>query len=512
MRERAHDQAEELRLVGVHEDGAHLIVSAANGDVFRLPLDEALRRAVSRPAPQRPAPSGSDGAGMTPRQIQAEIRAGATAEEVAASSGVPLARVQRFEGPVLAEREHMARRAQAVEVPGRLPTQEALRGPAADRPVTLGEMAAYRLSLHGVAAGAVEWDSWRRPDGQWTVVARFALPEGAPSSIGEEPPAMWTFHPAHRTVANANRWAQQLSELEPLDGPAPRRRLAAVSDRPFDVEAAEEHHDGELDREGELLDMLRARRGQRLGVDEDGDDALALLLTHGIPAAHPRSAEAEEADSDAGPGEHHRAGEWERGAWDAPRARGHRDRDPERHGAPAMDQDEDTADDDGRPAPRGGITSLLSRLNVRTPQDADSRLDLGPGVSTATTEMTVVPSARPPADGSADDGARTRRGIDGRGAGPITPMQGPREAVQAEAPEREESRERPETPAAPREPERPVGPGTPEHREREHRDREDREPPRPEPAAQGEPTRRSSRPKRSSVPSWDEIVFGTKGD
>lgn len=501
MRERAHDQAEELRLVGVHEDGAHLIVSAANGDMFRLPLDEALRRAVSRPAPQRPAPSGSDGPGMTPRQIQAEIRAGATAEEVAESSGVPLARVQRFEGPVLAEREHMARRAQAVEVPGRLPTQESLRGSAADRPVTLGEMAAYRLSLHGVAAEAVEWDSWRRPDGQWTVVARFALPEGAPSSIGEEPPAMWTFHPGHRTVANANRWAQQLSELEPLDGPAPRRRLAAVSDRPFDVEAAEEHPGGELDREGELLDMLRARRGQRLGVDEDGDDALALLLTHGIPAAHPRSSEPDEADPEAA------SDEWERSPWEGTRPRGRADRDAERHGAHAPDRDRDqdlddeTADDDGRPAPRGGITSLLTRLNVRSAQDADSRLDLRPGVSTATTEMTVVPSARPAGGDSGGDagghGRRPQGRPDGDGAGHAP--------AEPDVPRREEAPERPETPeesGAPQEPERQAREGTPE----------DREAARAETAGQGEPTRRSSRPKRSSVPSWDEIVFGTKGD
>jgi hypothetical protein len=27
-----------------------------------------------------------------------------------------------------------------------------------------------------------------------------------------------------------------------------------------------------------------------------------------------------------------------------------------------------------------------------------------------------------------------------------------------------------------------------------------------------EPERQPSRPKRSSVPSWDEIVFGTRGD
>jgi hypothetical protein len=503
MRERAHDQAEELRLVGVHEDGAHLIVSAANGDVFRLPLDEALRRAVARPAPQRPVPSGTEGAGMSPRQIQAEIRAGATAEEVAASSGVPLARVQRFEGPVLAEREHMARRAQAVEVPGRLPAQDALRGPAAARPVTLGEMAAYRLSLHGVSADAVAWDSWRRPDGQWTVVAQFALPEDAPSSIGEEPPAMWTFHPVHRTLANANRWAQQLSELEPLDGPAPRRRLAAVSDRPFDVEAPESRRRNEtLDREAELLDMLRARRGQRLGVDEDGDDALALLLTHGIPAAHPRTPGdgLEPEDEPEATGGSAQAGA-AHGGTDSADGTGRAD---SADGADSASGAEEEPDDGvSSPLQRGGITSLLSRLNGRGHDDA-GRLDLPPGVSTATTEMTVVPSPRPltrrgeTRDEAHDDQGEEQPAPAGRSDSQDVPTApgGPVRPAGAHAGDRAPLEGPTGTP--PPRPEAPKRAGTP------------RSEPRPEGGA--EPPRRSSRPKRSSVPSWDEIVFGTKGD
>ena len=158
----------------------------------------------------------------------------------------------------------------------------------------------------------MEWDSWRRPDGSWTVVARFEAKPGGHAGIGEEPPAMWTFSPARKSLQNANRWAQQLSELEPLDGPVPARRLSAVSDRPFDFETdaeaaaaprpASAHNSGK-DSDG-LLDMLRSRRGQRLGVDEDGDDALAMLLTNGVPAAHPRPSEvvAEPEAEDSGTG------------------------------------------------------------------------------------------------------------------------------------------------------------------------------------------------------------------
>ena len=87
----------------------------------------------------------------------------------------------------------------------------------------------------------------------------------------------------------------------------PTRRLTAVSDRPFDfetdAEAAARTATGqhsiihqmllqqdrihqEQDADG-LLDMLRSRRGQRIGVDEDADDALAMLLATGLPAATP---------------------------------------------------------------------------------------------------------------------------------------------------------------------------------------------------------------------------------
>ena len=53
---------------------------------------------------------------MSPRDIQARIRGGATAAEVAELSGLPLAKVERYEGPVLAEREYVAQQARKVEV------------------------------------------------------------------------------------------------------------------------------------------------------------------------------------------------------------------------------------------------------------------------------------------------------------------------------------------------------------------------------------------------------------
>jgi hypothetical protein len=283
---------QELRLVGVQEDGGHLLLSNEDGEEFSLPVTDALRAAATRPI-HRPSAKAADAAEgvVTPRDIQARIRAGATAEQVAAESGVDLERVRKYEGPVLAERDWIAHQARQVEVAAPQPGHDLYRGTFGERPALLGDMVRHRLAALGMDAGTAHWDAWRMNDGTWTVSLDFST-EGADSAIGDQPPALWTFRPSSRHLDNRNRWAQVLSELDPLDGAFGARRLSAVGDRPFNVE---EDDAGpaptpapaprgprpavDQDSQDELLDVLRARRGQRLGVDEAGDDELALMLT-----------------------------------------------------------------------------------------------------------------------------------------------------------------------------------------------------------------------------------------
>lgn len=460
---------QDLRLVGVHDDGSHLLLSGTGGVMFRLPIDEALRVA-SRPSAKASGSVGAIAIAMSPRDIQSRIRSGATAADVAEISGLPLAKVERYEGPVLAEREYVAQQARNLEVASPIPGQEVHRSAFGDNPASLGEMVAHRLTAHGLDSSAVEWDSWRRPDGSWTVVARFETKLDQNSGIGEEPPAMWTFSPSRKTLQNANRWAQQLSELEPLDGPVPARRLSAVSDRPFNFEtdaesAAAKSGAGQDKDPNGLLDMLRARRGQRLGVDEDGDDALAFLLAHGVPAAHPRPSEVT----------HEPAG-------------GGADQESPAPGRPGPDQVAEEVTqaahiDSLTPAEpltrrRDGRPSMLSRLNLAPRNhDADNdALKLHNGVSTETREVTITASQLRPAG----------------------PTVGPPAAGSGRAGE--------EAPT--------INVGLDEllGGARPCRERDD--------AAEGsragrdanQPERQPSKPKRSSVPSWDEIVFGTRGD
>jgi hypothetical protein len=65
---------QDLRLVGVHDDGEHLLLSGTVGEMFQLPIDEALRVAASRsPAKVR---VGATPVALSPRDIQARIRSG----------------------------------------------------------------------------------------------------------------------------------------------------------------------------------------------------------------------------------------------------------------------------------------------------------------------------------------------------------------------------------------------------------------------------------------------------
>jgi hypothetical protein len=469
---------QDLRLVGVHDDGEHLLLSGAGGEMFQLPIDEALR-AASRSSAK--AASAAPPVAMSPRDIQARIRSGATAAEVAELSGLPLAKVERYEGPVLAEREYVAQQARKIEVAAPSPGHDMYRSAFGDNPASLGDMVAHRLRAHGIEPSSVEWDSWRRPDGSWTVAARFEAKKGGTAGIGEEPPALWTFSPARKSLQNANRWAQQLSELEPLDGLVPARRLTAVSDRPFDfetdAEAAARHSSGPhtgphavpppgKDADG-LLDMLRSRRGQRLGVDEDADDALALLLTHGVPAAHPRPSEVQPEPEPQEP---------------APAGAGS---EPD---APAAQADPLTRRRDARP-------SMLSRLSlIPLHKDDDDVLKLHDGVSTETREVTIVASPARPA---------------GPGSPPAAPPQDAGQTDHAGQPGHTGQTRHTGQPGhtgASFGLEELLGGRNP------RRANDDSAP-----AARAErdadvPERQPSKPKRSSIPSWDEIVFGTRGD
>ena len=98
---------------------------------------------------------------LSPREIQARLRAGASVPEVAAEAGVDVDKIAGFAVPVMAERAHITRTALASSVRRRGDSSGHRR---------LGEIIQERLQARGLDADTAEWDSWRQNDLKWRLV------------------------------------------------------------------------------------------------------------------------------------------------------------------------------------------------------------------------------------------------------------------------------------------------------------------------------------------------------
>ncbi|MEW2520925.1 septation protein SepH [Actinacidiphila alni] len=250
----------ELRVVAVSNDGTRLVLKAADSTEYTLPIDERLRAAVRNDRARLGQIEIEVESHLRPRDIQARIRAGASAEEVASMAGIPVERVRRFEGPVLAERAFMAERARKTPVR----RQGESTGPQ------LGEAVSERLLLRGAEKDTVLWDSWRRDDGTWEVLLVYRV-------AGEPHSASWTYDPPRRLVAAVDdearaligeNAAQQESAKEPSFPFVPRiARLPR--DRPLDRA---------LDRQLERTDRPdREARAEERPEPEERDSLTSLL-------------------------------------------------------------------------------------------------------------------------------------------------------------------------------------------------------------------------------------------
>ncbi|MFF3560473.1 septation protein SepH [Streptomyces sp. NPDC002574] len=243
----------ELRVVAVSNDGTRLVLKAADSTEYTLPIDERLRAAIRNDRARLGQIEIEVESHLRPRDIQARIRAGATAEEVAQLAGIPVERVRRFEGPVLAERAFMAERARKTPVR----RQGESTGPQ------LGEAVAERLLLRGAEKDSVVWDSWRRDDGTWEVLLVYRV-------AGEPHSASWTYDPPRRLVQAVDDEARALigeATQEPAEPSYPfvpriaRLPRDRVMERPERASGAEERAEEERDSLTSLLEAVPSFRG-----------------------------------------------------------------------------------------------------------------------------------------------------------------------------------------------------------------------------------------------------------
>ena len=257
-----------LTVVGVEDE--HLVLVSADGVRYHVALNEALTNALR---PQAKRSQGSHTA--SPKEIQAHIRRGLTAQQVSDLTGEDLDYVQKFEGAVVAEREFLTSQALATTVARKDGSE-----------ITFGE--SIRERLEEVGGEENFWTAWKEESG-WRLELAF-------TEKTVEHQARWAFDPRKQVLKPLNDDAEVLSRHEPMPTTL-IPKLSAVETSPgpdrFDSEIFESSDLGETGpllepvpygRQGsgdeggrmadttDLLEVLRKKRGEREAAPEPEPD------------------------------------------------------------------------------------------------------------------------------------------------------------------------------------------------------------------------------------------------
>jgi hypothetical protein len=210
-------------------------VAAAAAEPGQEGVVQAPDRPRRRPAytePEAGQPTGRSR--LTPKEIQQELRRGRSVLEVAKMAGTEITWVERFVGPILAEREGIV---------------EIVRAAMISRPrlgrsaMTVGEAIAANLrDRKGPVSTGAKGEGWTvlRRDGLWEVTFRYSV-KGQPRE------AVFCYELDTRTVKALNATAAQLGwrsfeegeapgEVEPVPEPSPPAR-GALPARPAGLAA-----------------------------------------------------------------------------------------------------------------------------------------------------------------------------------------------------------------------------------------------------------------------------------
>ncbi|WP_426515069.1 septation protein SepH [Diaminobutyricibacter sp. McL0618] len=198
---------QDLKVIGV-ENGA-LLAASDDGERFRIAIDEVLQSRLR----QRKTEAAATAPKLSPREVQAHIRSGMSAEDVAAVTGASLEYIQRFEGPIVAEREHIV--ASALSVPVHTTADVDPLGEGA----TFGAVIRDRLASLGVAGE--RWAGWKDAETGWIVKLEFTADQ-----IDHD--ARWGYDARKHALAPLNSEATTLSQQGELKGALiPRLRAVA---------------------------------------------------------------------------------------------------------------------------------------------------------------------------------------------------------------------------------------------------------------------------------------------
>src|SRR3954453_19095238 len=188
-----------VRFVALSEDGHALVLADEVGRLLALPVDDRISAALHI---ERASSGGglatavvhhdvTAQSSLSPRDIQARIRSGESADDVARVAGVPVDRVLRYAGPVPQERAMLPQPARRTKLK------------TSDKGASLAEVVDGRLAQHGIDTEKISWDAYRREDGTWRIVATW--PSGKATAQ-----ALWELDKARQLVTPHDDMAQYL--------------------------------------------------------------------------------------------------------------------------------------------------------------------------------------------------------------------------------------------------------------------------------------------------------------
>lgn len=179
---------------------------AADVEEPAAPEPAPVERTLPEPDPLYATPLS-----MRPNEIQARLRAGATATELAEEMGVAESRLDVYAHPVRLERAQMAEAAKQSH-----PVRE--DGPAKQ---TLFEILATAFAARGHSISDAEWDATREQGDSWVVHVTWK------AGLTENE-ALWTFKRSMGSAAQTEARNAMAADLTDPDFAQPVRSLSAV--------------------------------------------------------------------------------------------------------------------------------------------------------------------------------------------------------------------------------------------------------------------------------------------
>ncbi len=241
----------DLRLVGRSADGTELELVDQDGNKFNLRISDSLRSNVNQPR-LAAVSDFQEEVSTTVKEVQARLRGGESIDSISRTTDWSIEKVENFAGPILQERAFIIAQALATQIK---------REPHAPY---LETAVSAKLAPRGVDMATVEWNTYRKPDGNWQVTLYYPLRDGYSDDASNSPvgEATWLFNLGRRSLMaddDGSRWigGEEKQRAEPTVGmvytEAPR--LVSIKEeiepyKPTSISVVEDLPDEEAKKDG----------------------------------------------------------------------------------------------------------------------------------------------------------------------------------------------------------------------------------------------------------------------